>query len=482
VTSPQHLTRRAMLVASTAGLSTLPWGRASVGETDRSPVGRASPAAASAGGGTAKSTILFFLCGGASHIDLWDLKPHAPLEYRGPFAPIATSAPGVVLCEHLPLLARQAHHLALVNSVGASVNTNDHHAGYYYNLTGHPADRTFLTLGNNRTPLPDDWPYLGTVAASRRPQHPTLPNAVTLPHMPSRKPYTRPGQFAARLGIEHDPLYLEGNLEQPLKFRAPALELLPGSEGPRLGRRKELLAAIDIARREFDQSAAIRTWSRQQERAFELLSSATTATAFDLDGEPEAVRARYGETVNGMSLLLARRLVEAGVPFITVFWLERGIDSPLAKKCKSAGGWDTHGNNFNCLKEDLLPEFDRGFSALVEDLAQRGLLAETLLLVTSEMGRTPKIGDRRSGGTTGAGRDHWTHCLTDVLAGGGVCGGRTHGASDRLAEYPADHPVTPADIAKTVYHAMGVHDLEATDAQGRPYNLLPEGDAIRALF
>jgi uncharacterized protein (DUF1501 family) len=213
-----------------------------------------------------------------------------------------------------------------------------------------------------------------------------------------------------------------------------------------------------------------------------LLSSSTTATAFDLDGEPESVRARYGETANGMSLLLARRLVEAGVPFITVFWMERGIDSPLAKKCRSAGGWDTHGNNFNCLKEDLLPEFDRGYSALVEDLAQRGLLAQTLLLVTSEMGRTPKIGDPRSGGTTGAGRDHWTHCLTDVFAGGGIRGGRTYGASDRLAEYPADHPVTPADIAKTVYHAMGVHDLEAVDAQGRPYNLLPEGEPLRTLF
>ena len=187
-----------------------------------------------------------------------------------------------------------------------------------------------------------------------------------------------------------------------------------------------------------------------------------------------AVRERYGQTVNGMSLLLARRLVEAEVPFITVFWKE---NEAIADKCKSAGGWDTHGNNFNCLKEHLLPEFDRGFSALIEDLAERGLLDQTLVLVTSEMGRKPKIGDPRSGGKSGAGRDHWTHCLTDVLAGGGIRGGQTYGASDARGEYPADKPLTPADITKTVYHAMGIHNLEATDGQGRPYNLLAEGNA-----
>ena len=181
-----------------------------------------------------------------------------------------------------------------------------------------------------------------------------------------------------------------------------------------------------------------------------------------------------------MSLLAARRLVEAGVPFITVFW--RGNPEKLHKKCASGGGWDTHGNNFNCLKEDLLPEFDRCFSALNEDLANRGLLDETLVLVTSEMGRQPKIGDRRSGGVKGAGRDHWTHCLTDVLAGGGVRGGQVFGSSDRFAEYPANKPVTPADIAKTVFHAMGIDDLTASDKQDRPYDLLPEGAPIRELF
>ena len=227
--------RRAFLVASTLGFAGLQFGR---------PAGqrRPKPAAGTGRGGKAKSTILFFLCGGSSHIDTWDMKPDAPLEYRGPFQPIATTAPGIRLCEHLPLLAKQAHHLALVRSVGASVNTNDHHAGYYYNLTGHAADPTFLSLGNNRTPYADDWPFMGTVVAAKRPPHAYLPNAITLPHKPSKAPYTRPGQFAARLGVEHDPLYLEGSLEQPLKFSAPSLELQQGMTGARVAARRELLA------------------------------------------------------------------------------------------------------------------------------------------------------------------------------------------------------------------------------------------------
>jgi hypothetical protein len=376
-------------------------------------------------------------------------------------------------------LAQQAHHLALINSVGATVNTNDHHGGYYYNLTGHVPDATFLSQGNNRTPYPDDWPYMGAVVGSRRPIHPRLPNAITLPHKPSRAPYTRPGQFAARLGLEHDPLYVQGSVEEPLQFQAPALVLEGDATPERLVSRRDLLGALDTARRDFDQYAVSRNWQRQQQRALSLLLLAGATEAFDVAREPLAVRERYGQTVNGMSLLLARRLAEAEVPFITVFWKE---NEKLAQKCRSAGGWDTHGNNFVCLKENLLPEFDRGFSALIEDLAQRGLLEQTLVLVTSEMGRKPKIGDPRSGGPNGAGRDHWTHCLTNVMSGGGIQGGQTYGASDRFGQFPADLPLTPADIAKTVYHAMGIDDLQATDPQGRPYNLLAEGNPLVDLF
>lgn len=471
VVPPGH-SRRAWITASSVGVAGLAMGRPMAAAVK---TGAGAPAS-----GSARSTILFFLCGGASHIDTWDMKPDAPAEYRGPFKPIATSAPGVRLCEHLPMLAQQAHHLVVVNSIDGTVNTNDHHAGYYYNLTGHVPDITFRTLGNNRTPYPTDWPFMGAVAASRATGSGVhFPGAITLPHKPSRAPYTRPGQFAARLGVEHEPLYVMGDFDRPLSFQAPALTLLSDVPTARLADRHSLLAAVDDARRQFEPIVAAQRWNRQQQRALSLLLSAQTTAAFNVASEPTAVRQRYGETINGMSLLLARRLVEAGVPFITVFWRE---NEKIASKCKSAGGWDTHGNNFNCLREHLLPEFDRGFSALIEDLSARGLLDETLLLVTSEMGRKPKIGDPRSGGAGGAGRDHWTYCLTDLLAGGGLRGGQTFGASDRVGAYPSDKPLTPADIAKTVYHAMGVHDLEARDAENRPYNLLAEGRALIELF
>jgi hypothetical protein len=465
--SRAFFTRRAFVVASTCGLVGA-MGHRALGDAPQSQKG------------PAKSTILFFLSGGASHIDMWDMKPEAPSEYRGPFQPISTSASGVRLCEHLPLLARQAHHLALINSVGGTVSTNDHHAGYYYNLTGHVPDPTFLSQGNNRTPYPDDWPSMGAVVGAKRSPHATLPNFITLPQKEGAPAFTRPGQFAGRLGVAFEPLYVEGDSKAPSKFQVPALVLQDGLTTDRLHQRHRLLCELNGARGELDLFAGSGVWNAHQQRALSLLMSSSTTSAFDVAGEPQAIRERYGDTVNGMSLLAARRLVEAGVPFITVFW--RGDPEKLDKKCASGGGWDTHGNNFKCLKEDLLPEFDRCYSALIEDLANRGLLDETLVLVTSEMGRKPKIGDPRSGGVGGAGRDHWTHCLTDVLAGGGVRGGHVYGSSDRFAEYPKDKPVTPADIAKTVFHAMGIHDLTTVDNQGRPYDLLPEGAAIRELF
>ncbi len=463
-----RLDRRTFLVASTTGFAGLAFGKAARAAAVATPTR-----------GKARSTILFFLCGGASHIDTWDLKPDAPAEFRGPFQPITTSAPGVRLCEHLPLLARQAKHLAVVNSLSNKVATNDHHAGYYYNLTGHEPDRTFVTLGNNRRPMHDDWPYMGAVVGAKRPPHAFLPNAITLPHKPSRPPYTRPGQFAARLGVEFNPMYVRGSHSRPLQFQAPALTLDASNTSARLDSRRDLLAAVDQSRNELERFADVQTYTRQQERALSLLSSSQTTAAFDLSREAETIRERYGQTVNGMSLLVARRLVEAGVPFVTVFWME---NPKLKSKCRSAGGWDTHGNNFNCLKDHLLPEFDRGFSALIADLSQRGLLDETLLMVTSEMGRKPRIGDPRSGGKSGAGRDHWTYCMSTLFAGGGIRGGQTYGSSDARAEYPADRPVTPADISKTVYHAMGIDDLEAHDAQGRPYHLLAEGSPVVDLF
>lgn len=471
------MSRRQLLVASTMGLAGMRFGNPAIvsGAQENTIASEIAMA-----GGRAKSTILFFLCGGSSHIDMWDLKPKAPLEYRGLFNPIATSAPGLQISEHLPRLARVGHHLAVVRSIRGTVNTNDHHAGYYYNLTGHAPDPTFLTLGNDRRPMPDDWPYMGCVVGSRNRPHPDLPNAITLPFKPSRLPYTRPGQFAARLGVEHDPMYVLADRDKPMVFQAPALSLEGDLTANRMLMRNSLLAGVDSARRDLESKSQIQTWSKLQHQAMRLLSGGGATKAFDLSQESEATLSRYGKTINGMSLLVARRLAEAQVPFITVFWAEN--DERIAEKCKSGGGWDTHGNNFNCLQEDLLPEFDRCFSALVEDLDQCGMLDETMLVVTSEMGRKPRVGDPRSGGKYGAGRDHWTHCQSVVLAGGGIKGGQFYGTTDKFGEYPEEKPITPAHIAHTVYHAMGVKDLNATDRDGRTFNLLDDGEPLLDLF
>ena len=430
----------------------------------------------------AKSTILIWLSGGASHIDTWDMKPEAPAEFRGPFQPIQTAAPDIQLCEHLPLLAQKANHLAVVKSLGHfRRGTGDHHAGYYYNLTGRRPDPSFPALLNNRKPRATDWPFIGSVVGHKMPAHPYLPQVISLPIKPGAPQYTRPGQFAAMLGLEHDPLYLLGDVDHPLRFTAPALALQGDINASRLTSRRSLLQSIDAAVENFEASVAAADYTIQQQRAFSLLSSAKTKNAFDIASEPVSVREKYGNSLNAMSMLMARRLVEAGVPFVSVFW--KGNPKEAEKqKCKSGGGWDTHGNNFGCLEKVLLPQFDRPFAALLSDLEERGLLDETLVMVNSEMGRKPKIGDPRSGGVKGAGRDHWTHAMSVLFAGGGVRGGQSYGSSDRVAAYPADRPVAPEDIAKTVYHSMGITDLTATDRQGRPFRLLEEGEPISELF
>lgn len=428
----------------------------------------------------AKSAIMIWLSGGASHIDTWDMKPDAPLDYRGEFQPIATSAAGIELCEHLPHLARQAHHLAIIRSQGDfHRGTGDHHAGYYTNLTGHSPDPTFHRLLNARTPYPTDWPSMASVVAMKRPPHPSLPNAITLPQKEGAPEYTRPGQFAARLGIEFDPLFVDGSRDKPYDFAIPALSLQGETTRETLTSRRELLATIDLAQRRAEQSPALIDYRKHQQKAFSLLTSRETKAAFDLSAEPASTRQSYGTTITGSSLLMARRLVQAGVPFVTVFWKE---DKELDKLCKSGGGWDTHGNNFNCLKDRLLPEFDRSFAALLQDLHQQGMLDETLVIVSSEMGRRPKIGDPRSGGVTGAGRDHWTHAMSTLLAGGGIRGGQVYGSTDKLAEYPKDNPVGAEHLAHTIFHALGIDDLMAKDREGRPFHLMEEGRALTELF
>ncbi len=488
-TAMSAIARRRFLAASGTALLGLPGGltaqpaapaAATVAAAATAPAAAAAAAGRTVPQASARSTILFFLCGGASHIDTWDMKPEAPAEIRGEFRSIATSAPEIRLCEHLPRTAQQAHHLALINSVDGTDPTNSH-LGYYYHLTGHPLDPRTIFVPGERRQQRDDWPFIGSVVSAMLPRRSILPNAISCPWIPEGPPDIRAGQFAGRLGVEHDPLYLQGTADSPLRFQAPALTLEGDLSLAHLLHRRTLLRQVDHSRRDLEQQRQTQDWDRYQDRAFSLITSAATADAFDLAREPATLRERYGQTINGMGLLLARRLVEAGVPFVTVYWMpDRARAEQL--RCSSAGGWDTHGNNFQCLKEMLLPEFDRGFSALLEDLAVRGLLDSTLLLVTSEMGRRPRIGDPRTGGAGGAGRDHWTYCLTDLLAGGGIRGGQTYGASDRYGEYPADRRVTPADIARTVYHTMGIHDLTAIDSQNRPWNVQEEGRPLLELM
>ena len=468
--SPHFMDRRTFLLAG--GMSFFGIDLASRVAAAETPI--------STGRQRAKSTIMIWLSGGASHIDTWDMKPNAPQEYRGIFKPIATSAPGIQLCEHLPHLAKQAHHLAIVRSLGDHRRgTGDHHAGYYYNLTGHAPDRTFHQLLNARVPYPTDWPSLASVVAFKRPPLPHMPSAITLPQKEDAPEYTRPGQFAARLGIEYDPVFVEGSRAKPMDFAVPALALSGDLSAERLQDRRTLLRAMDATQRFVEGSPASRDYSVRQRKAFALLASGQTKTAFDLQAESEKTRERYGKGINSMSMLLARRLVEAGVPFVTVFW--KG-DKELDKLCQSGGGWDTHGNNFNCLKDRLLPEFDQPFATLLDDLHQRGLLESTQVLVTSEMGRKPKIGDPRSSGPGGAGRDHWTACQSVLLAGGGIRGGQVYGTSDKRAEYPDQNPVAPEHIAHTLFHAMGINDLHAVDREGRPFHLLEEGRPLTELF
>ena len=424
---------------------------------------------------TAKSTILIWLMGGASHIDTWDLKVNAPLEYRGDFQPIGTSAPEIELCEHLPLMAKQAHHVAVVRSVG-HVNSpqNDHHTGYYYNLTGHCPEPGF---NNSRQPEPTDWPFIGSVVASRQKPHPYLPHCISLPDKAGAPGGRRPGQFAARLGIQHDPMYVYNGFDRPMDFQAPSLGLPAGITVEHMRDRRGLLNSLDRAERKLDHTRNLHNFSRLQEQAFSLINSRQSRDAFDLTKERESVRERYGKGLNAMGLLLARRLVEAGVSFVTVFFQY----DPMLNRC-SGGSWDTHWQNFRCLSEFLLPDFDRPYSALLADLEERGLLDETMVVVNSEMGRKPRIGDPRSDGVSGQGRDHWTHCMSVLLAGGGIQGGQVYGSSDRIGAYPEDMPVTPAHITKTIYRAMGVNDLEAVDAEGLPFQLLEDGYSLDTLF
>lgn len=431
--------------------------------------------------GKAKSCILLFLEGGPAHQDLWDLKPEAPAEYRGEFRPIGTSLPGVAVCEHLPRLARQMHRVALVRSLHHTVV--DHNAGAYYTLTGRtPQDGGRLILADE----PGNFPPYGAVLARLRPRNGQLPSFVQLPDIMANNGSDLPGQRAGFLGPAYDP-FLAGD-PSARGYSVPGLSLPVDVAPARLAERRELLAQFDRRLAGAVDARVSESLDIHYRRAFELMSSPAARQAFDLTREPAAVRAAYGlpdrenRSVEarkfgglphlGQCLLLARRLVEAGVPLVTV-----------ASGRRFDQAWDTHRDHFPLLAKSLLPYLDQGLSALLSDLADRGLLEETLVVAVGEFGRTPKLGQITSGaGADAAGRDHWPNCYTALLAGGGIWPGAVYGASDRHAAYPARDAVTPEDLAATIYAALGIEPGERIfDALRRPHEVAL-GEPIRALF
>jgi uncharacterized protein (DUF1501 family) len=420
--------------------------------------------------GRAKACIVLFMWGGPAQQDTWDLKPAAPAEYRGEFKPIATNVPGVHICEHLPRLARHMDKLALLRAM--THDDVDHTTSSSYLLTGRPVPRPGAALE-------EDWPAYGAVLSRLgRGAGPLPPFISMMPRVPNGAPRfveQTHGQGAGWLGPLYAPLRIDADASKP-DYRVGELSLRAEAPLARLRRRAELLRQLDEQRRRLA-TVVEQAAGAQHDRALALLSSRRAARAFDLTCEPLHVRERYGMNIHGQAVLQARRLVEAGVPLVTVFWQNDGITNVSVY-------WDTHNRNFIDLKTRLCPATDQAFTALLEDLHQRGMLDETLVVWTGEMGRTPRVGQSVPGGAGAGrdGRDHWSKVFTTVLAGGGVRGGVVHGASDRHAAYPATNPTSPADLAATIYHCLGVDPHEQmVDRLGRPQTLC-EGEPIRAVL
>jgi hypothetical protein len=412
----------------------------------------------------AKSVIIVFLTGGLSHIDSFDMKPDAPQGIRGEFKPIATNVPGISVCEHLPQLAARMDKLAVVRTMHHGY-TNHLNATHEI-LTGHSQPGAFFDKIASR----DDYPcYAGALDAIRPPER-GVPSGVNLPTFLMEGPLTWPGQHAGFLGPRHDPWQVKQDPNRP-GFGFEGLALPAGLSIERLDRRRALLDQLSSSRDELSaQTAASRDpFAAQLERAYGLLLSGTVARAFDLKSEDPRRRDRYGRHMYGQSLLLAARLTEAGVPIVQV-------------NMGKVQTWDTHSANFQSLKERLLPPTDRGVAALIDDLDARGRLDETLVIVTGEFGRTPRIGASTGNNNTRDGRDHWASVFSTVFAGGGVRGGQTIGQSDKMGAYPASRPYGTGDLAATIYRSLGIDPAtELRDRLNRPIRL-SDGEEIAPLY
>jgi hypothetical protein len=408
-----------------------------------------------------KSCIQLFMWGGPAQQETFDLKPSAPEGIRGPFRQIDTRTAGIRICEHLPMLARMTDRFAIVRSLThTGVN---HGTSAYHMLTGH----IHFSPGTLRHPTPNDYPSVGSAVARFGRQPADMPPFIALPSvLLDGDGGEVPGQGPGFLGQRAAPFLVNGDPTRP-DFSIDTLILPADLNQARLRRRIGLQAALDRQGERFTRLPEVQGMGSHYERAFRLLQSPTARRAFNLAAEPARLRERYGMHHFGQSCLLARRLIEAGVPLITVYW-----NSPSLTDDQS---WDTHNNSFNRLQQHLLPALDRALTALLDDLSGRGLLEDTLVVWNGEFGRTPRV-------NRNAGRDHWGFCQSALLAGAGIRGGQVYGSSDAHAAYAAELPVSPDDLAATVFHVLGVPlDQEMQDALGRPLPLC-NGRPVAGLF
>lgn len=402
--------------------------------------------------GRAKSVIYVWLQGGPPQHETFDPKPDAPAEIRGPFNPIQTNIPGIHFCELLPRTAQIADKLAVVRSM--ATDSNIHSASAYEVLTGYKYQGP-----NPRTISPEDWPYFGALVKQLKPAERTAPlSAVWLPDiMRLNENVTPAGQTAGFLGRQWDPDRFLGDPSDP-DYRVEGIQ--PVVAPVRLSNRMALLDQVESRFNAIHQQGVPKIYNQFQQQAIELLSSGGVQRAFHVSGESQATRERYGDTKWGQCLLLARRLVEAGVRLVHVNWTREAGDSAVDNPM-----WDTHAQNADRLEDVLCPTFDVGFTALIEDLDQRGLLEDTLVVAIGEFGRTPKINGN-------GGRDHWGAVFSFALAGAGITTGQVFGASDSQGAHPARDRVTPADLNATIFHLLGIpYDGMFQDPQGRERQL-----------
>jgi len=417
------------------------------------------------GFGQAKRCIVLFLLGGPPQHETWDPKPNAPVEVRGDLQPIASAVPGLCVGELMPRVAKLTDRIAVLRAV--STADNAHTSSGYWVLTGRPHAPT--NMENGTVGAPNDWPCVAAVVRHLRGDRGDLPGAIRLPEeIWNTGRIVWPGQNAGWLGHSADPWLLTCDPNEP-DFHVPDLALPADVPALRLDRRRSLLESVNSQLRMLEHDPRVDRWSGLRRQALELLSSSESRRAFAIDEEPAEVRERYGRNRFGQSVLLARRLVEAGVSLVQVNWTRWKDDEDVAP------AWDTHAGNSERLKKALMPPMDLAYSALLEDLQQRGLLDETLVVWIGEFGRTPKINAR-------GGRDHWGHVFSAALAGGGVRGGVVHGASDAQGAYPASGRVAPQDITATIFHCLGFRpDTEIRDRLGRPL-AISQGQPIEALL